>query len=279
MNRLVNILFNYMLIATLIVLGFLSWCFYKISGCRSLSIILFVGMMFIVYWLPKSIIIPLKEYIAPNIITNFTSYSEVKLISFKPKNKSIIITIDDVPYNSKSFGQILDVLKKYNVTVSFFAISDLIVKNKELIDKAHNLGHDICNHGKTNSFHAIYGQDRIKQELNTCHNIIKEYRGSQFYRPGCGLTSRVINNIIDNNNKTNQHPSKIVLGSVYPHDPEIFSPEINFWYLKNHIQSGDIIILHDRDWTVPLLELLLSWLIENKFNCITLSEASKLYNF
>ena len=64
-----------------------------------------------------------------------------------------------------------------------------------------------------------------------------------------------------------------VLGSCYPHDPQIRWVWLNYWRIRLMLRDGDIIILHDRAWTVPLLEKLLPWMVEAGFDCCSLSEA------
>jgi len=63
---------------------------------------------------------------------------------------------------------------------------------------------------------------------------------------------------------------RLVLGSTYPNDPYIRLPQINLLYLKTHLHSSDIVILHDRPWTVPMLEKLLPWIQEKGWKCVTL---------
>jgi hypothetical protein len=64
----------------------------------------------------------------------------------------------------------------------------------------------------------------------------------------------------------------LVLGSIYPNDSAIRSSFINYLYLINHIESGDVVILHDRKWTIPIIYRLIPWLEKNNYRTMTLEE-------
>ena len=65
---------------------------------------------------------------------------------------------------------------------------------------------------------------------------------------------------------------KLTLGSVYPNDPIVRSSFINYWYLRTHIQGGDIVILHDRKWTPNMLTMLLKYMKDNNLVSVTVDQ-------
>ena len=65
---------------------------------------------------------------------------------------------------------------------------------------------------------------------------------------------------------------KLVLGNVYPHDPFVIIPQWNALYIMSKIQNGDIIIIHDRPWTISLLQIILPQLKEKGYQVTTISE-------
>lgn len=67
---------------------------------------------------------------------------------------------------------------------------------------------------------------------------------------------------------------KLALGSVYPSDPIVFSNYLNYLYLIAHIEPGDVIILHDRRWTPPMLDRLLPWMKAYGYESVTLETLS-----
>jgi hypothetical protein len=87
-----------------------------------------------------------------------------------------------------------------------------------------------------------------------------------FYRPGCGLFNQRMIEITESLNYN------LALGTVYPNDPVVCSSIINYYYLICHIEKGDIVILHDRKWTAPMLQWLLPWMISKSLKSVILDD-------
>lgn len=182
------------------------------------------------------------------------------LVKFRNDSKDIALTIDDAPYSFDSLKMILDVLKKHDCQATFFVISSQINEvNKPLLVRAVKEGHHLANHGKIDRKHVKLTRDELDYELKHCHDAILEiYKLVQksppsvkYYRPGCGQ----INKTIDQYARANNY--KIVLGTNYPNDPYISWSTLNKWYILSHLRERDIIILHERMWTITLLDELL----------------------
>jgi peptidoglycan/xylan/chitin deacetylase (PgdA/CDA1 family) len=214
-----------------------------------------------IYWLPKFFFIQLLEFFYPKVLTRVKS------------SKHIALTFDDVPYGS--FEQILKELDKHQMKATFFIVSgdvDQITTNL-LIEAVRN-GHQLANHGETNSVHFFKSEKGLSNEISKCKNLIDNIYESakvsipenQFYRPGAGLFNGKMINFAD------KFGYKLALGSVYPNDPVIQSSTINYYYLINHICPGDIVIVHDRKWTPKMLIRLLNWMKSNNLKSVTLNE-------
>lgn len=218
----------------------------------------------LVYWIPKWLILDLMmERLYPKIL-------------FRQKEVTgnrIALTFDDMPYGSHE--QIIQLLDKHNMKGTFFVISDYFnEQNRQIFVDAVKNGHQLGNHGKTNSMHALHSKDKLSHEIDSCDNLIRQIYNEanvelpqlMCYRPGCGLFNQMMLDLVGQNNYT------LTLGSVYPNDPMMPSSIINYHYLVAHIEAGDIVILHDRSWTPPLLERLLIWLTSNGFHSVTVND-------
>ena len=62
---------------------------------------------------------------------------------------------------------------------------------------------------------------------------------------------------------------KIILGSVYSMDPQIPISWINNLYVTSKTKPNDIVILHDRTWTIKTMKNLKKWLDDNNYKSIT----------
>jgi len=227
----------------------------------------FTTILITVYWLPKWLFLELfMDIFYPTVVTR------KKGIYWGFEQKYIALTFDDAPYGSHE--EIIKVLDMYNMKGTFFVISDYInSSNWQILVNAVKNGHQLANHGKTNSIHAIKSMESLKKEIAVCDLLIVEiYKEAgvelpqMFYRPGCGaFTDQMIKHV-------ESLDYKLALGSVYPNDPSIRSSFINYHYIINHLENGDVVILHDRKWTVSLLHKLLPYLNEYGYHAVTLHE-------
>jgi peptidoglycan/xylan/chitin deacetylase (PgdA/CDA1 family) len=218
----------------------------SIIFCATTTILSFMLIVFLIYW-------NLMKF--AKLI--FSGYD----IIFENKENSVILTIDDVPYG-KSFEKILDLLDKYpECKVSFFFISSFQTEpNTDLLLRAIKSGHHLANHGKVDKMHAKCTRVEFANEIETCQEALEKlYQDAgipmpktKYFRPGSGLVNQVIQDYC------REHNYKIVLGSNYCSDPQVRIPSLNEFYVWRHLRPNDILILHDRSWTLPLLENLFS---------------------
>jgi peptidoglycan-N-acetylglucosamine deacetylase len=238
---------------------------YLLGFGASITLPLLVG-----YWKPKCITIKALHTFYPEILSHNPTPSAINL------EKKLSLTFDDAPYNgTSSLRNIVDILDKTKMKGTFFVISKQIndESRKLLIEMVKN-GHQLGNHGSNNIMHYRLLTESLREEINSCDKTIKSiydeagisYPTKMLYRPGCGAFHRDMLNLCKELNYT------LTLGSVYPNDPIIRSSYINYHYLKNHIEPGDIVILHDRDWTHDTLKLLLEDMKYNKIKSVTVEE-------
>ena len=248
-----------LLIPLLILYGF------GIIGWKTILIVAFTW-----YWLPKFLFLDMfLEKFYPQIITHNKNHSQ----HFDNNgNKLIALTFDDMPYGYHE--QIIKLLDFHNMKGTFFIISSYVNdRNRQTLVNAVKNGHQLANHGKTNWMHAILSIDALVNEMYDCDQLIKkiyeeanvQIPDQMYYRPSCGLFTTKMLNIVK------ECDYKLALGSVYPNDPVIKSPQMNFWYIRLHIEPGDVVITHDRAWTPQMLQELLPYLTNNNYKSVTLN--------
>jgi len=198
-----------------------------------------------------------------------------QMLTRNPKNINVALTFDDAPYTDKSFKEILTILDEYGMKGTFFVISDFVNnKNIDMLVEAVRNGHQLANHGKTNSIQGLKSRDDFEKELLGCDHSIKDIyiKANQplpkkmLYRPHNTFFTKSVLDVL------NQHNYQLTFGGTYPHDPIVHSPNINYHYIINHMERGDIIILHDRAWTASLLKQLLSYFSKNNIRSIKVDE-------
>lgn len=232
----------------------LLWLFSVVSSFQLVCFVL------IVYWIPKPLVSLLSLV-----------FRSVLFMKISP---NVAITIDDVPYGSDT-KTLLESIGAPDMKFSLFVISNYVnYENRALLINAIKAGHELCNHGKTNSTHALLSASELAHELDACETLLNDlYREAgvprplyKFYRPGGGLFTKSVLAV------ASSRELMVVLGSVYPQDPVISSSDWNALYLQNHIESGDIVILHDRRWTPRTLRSVMNWMRTKNLQSVTLSD-------
>ncbi|CRK26971.1 hypothetical protein BN1708_000756 [Verticillium longisporum] len=93
---------------------------------------------------------------------------------------------------------------------------------------------------------------------------------ANYFRPGSGFFSDLMRILID------KLGYRMVLGSIYPHDPQISRPRVNARHILSMLRPGAIIICHDRrSWTVPMLGEVLPEIKSRGYEIVTITDLVK----
>ena len=170
-----------------------------------------------------------------------------------------VLTIDDVP--GPAMEELLQILRETGCQCSFFCIGSLVDEtNRPMLVRAIKEGHHIANHGWRDARAGLQNHNQLISEIKRTGALISSlYREAgveepeiQYYRPGCGLYGPRLAKIAD------ELPGyRLVLGSLYPHDPQVPLSKINLLHIGSRWTDRDILILHDRTWTPATLRALL----------------------
>jgi len=204
-------------------------------------------------------------YKPPPFVINYLQgkYPDVLFQVDLPSPKRVVaLTLDDAP--SPQTGRILDLLKTYEAKATFFVIGGQIRGHTDLLQRMHDEGHEIGNH-------AWADEPSVKLPLTELERQIKEVEslipgnsdGAKYFRPGSGFFNSKLVNMVKGLGY------RVVLGGIYPHDPQIHNPRRN----ANHVLSmlnqkgkswiGRIIIMHDRrSYSADQLEMVLKGLTQ-----------------
>ena len=90
-----------------------------------------------------------------------------------PNGKVIYLTFDDGP--GPYTGELLDILKKYNVKATFFVVNTGYIG---VIKRIAEEGHTVAMHSATHDFHGVYvSEEAYFDDLQTMQDIIFQYTG------------------------------------------------------------------------------------------------------
>lgn len=182
-------------------------------------------------------------------------------------NKKIALTFDDGP-NTTTTIEVLNLLKKYGVTASFFLIADEInEESKKSVVACAEHGCEICNHSKTHRDMTKLSKEEIKEEIEYTDKVIEEITGykPRFFRPPYILVSKDMVEVIDKPFICGIHGEDWESGVLAQQRADM---------ILSQAEDNSIILMHDmtgNDETVKALDILIPKLLQEGFEFVTIS--------
>lgn len=192
---------------------------------------------------------------------------EVKEKSIDPKKKVIALTFDDGP--SKYTKDLLKLLKKYDVTATFFVLGNKVPLYTETLKKMISNGNEIGNHSYNHKLMSSLKKEEIIEQIEQTQSALKSTLGytPKSLRPTYGSVNQKIR---ENTSLT------IVLWNVDTLDWKIKDPKkIAERGLK--VKDGDIILMHDsKERTIKALSIMIPKLLDEGYQFVTISELEEV---
>lgn len=186
--------------------------------------------------------------------------------------KLVALTIDDAP--SSHTSQILEVLRENDAHATFFVIGSQVDGREAYLRDLVRNGNELGNHAMHDEPSRSLSDESLEGEIHQVRGKLRAIYAAEkipfpnnYFRPGSGFFSDRMRRLVD------KLGYRLVLGSIYPHDPQI-----GYWWINaNHILSmlrpGAIIICHDRrSWTAPMLRKVLPEMKRRGYKVVTLTD-------
>lgn len=185
--------------------------------------------------------------------------------------KVIALTIDDAP--SSHTRDILEVLKENDAKATFFVIGSQVEGRQDILSDIVKGGNELGNHAMHDEPSRSLKPETLSKEvrevegmINATYTALEMGHPPRYFRPGSGFFSSRMREQIT------KMGYRLVLGSVYPHDPQIGYPGVNARHILSMVRPGSIIICHDRrSWTAPMLRTVLPELKRRGYTVTTVS--------
>ena len=177
----------------------------------------------------------------------------------------VAITFDDGPH-SRNTDDIVNIFSKYNAHATFFMLGSNVVKYPDVVKRVYDAGHEIGIHTWNHKELTKLSSDEVKNEVNNTATEIEKITGKRptLVRPPYGSINENVKNSIDN---------PLILWNIDSLDWKSRDKEKIVPLVLNNVQDGDIILLHDiHSTTIPAVEEILKYLIENDYQVITVSQ-------
>ena len=185
-----------------------------------------------------------------------------------PYKKSIAITFDDGP--SRYTNKLLDILKKYDASATFFVIGNKVEIYSDTMRRMVKEGNEIGNHSYNHKWLTKLNEEEFLSQINMTQQIIKKITG---------FTPRLMRPTYGACNQTLRKRSKlqIVMWDVDTRDWETHNISKILKQTIKNTKDGSIILMHDtKENTVILLEKLLKELKSKDYQFVTVSELEKI---
>ena len=184
------------------------------------------------------------------------------------EKKLIALTFDDGP-NTVTTPLVLEKLKEYGVTASFFLIADRITdESAKIAHEAFLMGCEINNHSKTHSDMTKPTREEVVAELEYTTEKIIEITGKapRFFRPPFILYNQTMFDATD---------MTFICGvGAMDWVPEVTSAD-RAERILGSVKHGDVILLHDMEGnqnTVDALDTIIPELLKNGYIFVTVSD-------
>lgn len=175
--------------------------------------------------------------------------------------KKIYLTFD-AGYENGNTEQILDTLKKHNVTAAFFVVGTYITNHPELIKRMCDDGHIVGNHTYNHpDMSKISTLESFQKELEDTENAFYEVTGNimtKFYRPPQGIYNKANLEMAQTLGYHTFFWSLAYVDWIQDQQP---TKEEAFDKLLKRIHPGAIVLLHSTSSTNATIldELLTKW--------------------
>ena len=194
----------------------------------------------------------------------------------KTSQKVVALTFDDGPYPPYT-EEILDILKEYKVTATFFVLGKNAEKFPELVRREVAEGHQIGNH--TYDHIDLLKEDRktIADEVDRTNKIILTITGQvpRVMRPPHGFRDAVVMEVMA------ERGLNVVEWSVASRDWTNPGTDVIVERTVSKVKNGSVILLHDgdgvaqaasREQTVRAARQIIRELLAQGYKFVTVSE-------
>lgn len=210
----------------------------------------------------------------PKFVTRqLASYNPEVLFYVETDQKVLALTIDDAP-SKKLTPAILKLFEKYDIQATFFVIGNQAAGNEPLIKLMKDAGHELGNHMVADEASINLSDKEFERNLLEVEKIIGPLGENKWCRPGSGWFSPDMVKI------AHRLGYRCCLGSIYPFDNKVRNPHLIHQLVMARIYPGSILVLHEgdaeRDYIIPLLEVLIPDLLAQGYEFLTVSELQDL---
>lgn len=204
------------------------------------------------------------------IATSTNSDRKLPIYCVDRQDKKIALSFD-AAWGNEDTGNILDILAKHNVRVTFFMTGGWVSSFPEDVKAIAAAGHDLGNHSENHKQMSQLSATECSEEIQKVHDKVKELTGVEMklFRPPYGDYN---NNVVEAANAAGYHRVQWDVDSL---DWKDYGSEaiINTVCNHRHLGSGSIILCHNgAKYTPAALDSMITNLKEKGYELVPISE-------
>lgn len=94
----------------------------------------------------------------------------------------------DAAWGNEDTGQLIEILEKYKIKVTFFVVGDWVDRYPESVKALHDAGHEVMNHSDDHAHFNGLTNDQIVRDITACNEKIEAITGVRptLFRPPYG---------------------------------------------------------------------------------------------
>ena len=168
---------------------------------------------------------------AARIVYSFAGGTE------KPR---VALTFDDGPHPVYT-PQILDILKEFGVSATFFVVGSNAEQYPHLLQRILEEGHELGNHTYNHRRVAKLKKEELIADISSCQSVLERYThtNAHLFRPPEGVCSEDVKDYCEKAGLT------IVMWSVDTRDWAHTPIDVICENVKHNTRDGSIILMHD----------------------------------
>ncbi len=205
-----------------------------------------------------------------NSLKKVTDYDFYNNIYINDNSKIIAFTFDDGPnYNTK---KVIDTLKKYGVTATFFLMGKNISGNEKIVKYMYESGMEIGNHTYNHLLLTKYSKEKINEEIVKTNDLIFNIIGKNptLLRPSYGSFNKKIKSVSN---------MPIIIWDIDTLDWKYKNSQRIANKVLSSVKDGDIVLMHDiYKSTLNSLDLVIPELLNRGYKIVSVSELFYLKN-
>ena len=228
--------------------------------------------------LSAMLVIATITYLIPNLIAKASgSKKELPIYCVDTDKKQVALSFD-AAWGNEDTARILEILKKYDVKVTFFMTGGWVSKYPDDVKAIAAAGHDLGNHSENHKQMSKLSTIDCQKEIMTVHDKVKQLTGIDMvlFRPPYGDYN---NTLIEATRACGYHCIQWDVDSL---DWKDYGAEsiVKRVCENKHLGNGSIILCHNgAKYTADALENLIIGLQEKGYEIVPISQLIYTENY